>query len=457
LIAALQESNDEESLVAKYKHEISLEALMYMFGGGNPKVTPEDERIVEGDIVLPNITDDSNELNGRKAVKEPLLLWPLATVPYTYHYSITDDEKRVIEMAIEHWQNETCLRFKPRTMFDYYFVRFRSDRSGCWSLLGRQPIYIHYGQDISIGKGCAEFGVVTHEIGHVIGFYHEQSRSDRDIAIHINWENVEKKFTLQFEREIDINYNVGYDYTSIMQYPSWAFSKAPFEKNSVVTLDPRYQRLLAKNNGLSFRDKKIANHLYACNKNCPNRKTTECLNEGYLKPYRNDGRQCECECPPTTTGKFCETLVKENYYDAIEPLPCGGNITQEGYIETPDYPQRLWPKQSCTWIVMAPSEKVIRLTFEGFEFAPRLYLPQTKAHKKCVNETVEVRLTNKYSGSIYCGNDITEGTEMISEGPEAIIIIIADKHMIGKGLRAKIEFIKKKSKNIWDLWEKVSG
>ena len=43
-------------------------------------------------------------------------------------------------------------------MISYYIFR-------CWSLIGR----IGGKQQISIGNGCAQVGVVTHEIMHALG------------------------------------------------------------------------------------------------------------------------------------------------------------------------------------------------------------------------------------------------------------------------------------------------
>ncbi|CAL1266944.1 unnamed protein product, partial [Larinioides sclopetarius] len=59
----------------------------------------------------------------------------------------------------------------------------------CYAAVGRNKTYSQP-QPLSLGDGCHKLGTVIHELGHIIGFYHEQNRSDRDSYLNVYLNNV---------------------------------------------------------------------------------------------------------------------------------------------------------------------------------------------------------------------------------------------------------------------------
>ena len=81
-------------------------------------------------------------------------------------------------------------------------------------------------QFIMCGPGaCNDPALVSHEFGHAIGFFHEQSRPDRDRYLRIHWQNIRENFKHNYHkasRSAVIQLSP-YDVESTMHYNSDSF------------------------------------------------------------------------------------------------------------------------------------------------------------------------------------------------------------------------------------------
>ncbi|KAK8775672.1 hypothetical protein V5799_030982 [Amblyomma americanum] len=262
------------------------------------------------------------------------ITWPGGIVPYKISESSVN-EADLIRRGIAHWMNNSCLTFrelqKNDTTTDFIlFIR----GTGCWSRFG------HVGslQPISIGDGCETLGTVVHEIGHAIGFLHEQSRADRGRYVVVNYPNILQGLRSQFDTDQNKRqYGARYDYTSVMHYSPTAFAASP-EAKTLSPLNPLLAPLIRRQNGLTFRDRRKANFLYQCDAACTTK--PECANEGFVD------HTCKCVCPPNTEGERCERL-RRSYYTRPK---CGGRVIRERTIASPGYPRSQRPQDGvCVW------------------------------------------------------------------------------------------------------------
>ncbi|CAO2593416.1 Meprin A subunit beta [Lemmus lemmus] len=168
--------------------------------------------------------------------------------------------KGVILKAFERYRLKTCIDFKPWSGEANYISVFKG--SGCWSYVGNR----HSGkQELSIGENCDRIATVQHEFLHALGFWHEQSRSDRDDYVTIVWDRIlsgrEHNFNIYSDRVSD-SLNVPYDYTSVMHYSKTAFQNGT--EPTIVTRISNFEDVIGQRMDFSDYDLLKLNRLYNC-------------------------------------------------------------------------------------------------------------------------------------------------------------------------------------------------
>ncbi|XP_060890453.1 high choriolytic enzyme 1-like [Labrus mixtus] len=214
-----------------------------------------DEILLEGDLLAPRTRNAmmcwSQSCLWRKASTG------LVMIPFTVNSQFTSGERQKIDYAMKEFHSRTCLRFVPRkNEYDYISIE---NEAGCFSNLGRTGGR----QVLSLNRqGCLYHGIIQHEINHALGFQHEQSRSDRDNYVRINWENIDPQRAGNFHKASTNNLNTPYDYSSIMHYGKTAFS-IQYGKDSITPI-PDSNVQIGQRQGMSYWDIMRINLLYGC-------------------------------------------------------------------------------------------------------------------------------------------------------------------------------------------------
>jgi len=221
----------------------------------------EHAEVIDVDILPRPKEDKSSEK--RNAVFNRDALWNTKDIAYTFSTSLSSKKKAVILGAFEVISNNSCITFHEKTDSDQYYLEYFSG-SGCYSYVGRYKRSARNGQPVSIGNGCGYIGTAIHETLHALGFYHEQSRYDRDKFVEILWENISdgKEFNFKkLTRQGSDNLGTEYDYDGVMHYSKYAFSKNG--KPTILSItNPSLE--LGQRNGLSQVDADQLYKLYDC-------------------------------------------------------------------------------------------------------------------------------------------------------------------------------------------------
>ncbi|XP_070137463.1 protein tolkin isoform X1 [Drosophila bipectinata] len=195
-------------------------------------------------------------------------IWDYGVIPYEIDGNFSGMHKALFKQAMRHWENSTCIKFverNPEIHPNYIVFTVRS--CGCCSFVGKRG---NGPQAISIGRNCDKFGIVVHELGHVVGFWHEHTRPDREKHVTIEHNNIMKgqeyNFNMLSPDEVD-SLGMAYDYDSIMHYARNTFSKGTYLDTILpIEMKDRKRPEIGQRLRLSQGDIAQANRLYKCPK-----------------------------------------------------------------------------------------------------------------------------------------------------------------------------------------------
>lgn len=175
--------------------------------------------LLNGDIIV------ADELPRKASYTRPggggqSFIWPKGPIPIKIDQSIFDNNlENWVFTGLQNLMDQTRARFVPYTnQQDYITVMFTPDNNiGGASAVGKQG-----GEQFFVLSQVGDVGTVVHEMMHAMGFWHEQSRYDRDTYVQIVSANITKGYEHNFQLEPGVA-SRNYDYASIMHYRRDAF------------------------------------------------------------------------------------------------------------------------------------------------------------------------------------------------------------------------------------------
>ncbi|KAH3871329.1 zinc metalloproteinase nas-14-like [Dreissena polymorpha] len=245
---------------------------------------PMNSMLVEGDVKITFVdmqrdmpNNDDGGTRGYGPVKPPKTprqnpevssnpLWIGGVVPYVLDPLLNETEVQTILKAMSFMMKVTseCIKFIPMSSSDLDFVFITSSTTGCYSEVGRQG---RGNQTVSVSRAsdCVTHGIVMHELLHVLGFWHEHTRPDRDQYIEILHHNI------RFDHKTDFAINQNsqnvltvYDFYSILHYKTNQFSIGDNLKTIRIRDATVDERKVGQRFNLSYFDVLRIKRLYGC-------------------------------------------------------------------------------------------------------------------------------------------------------------------------------------------------
>ena len=153
---------------------------------------------------------------GRRALVEKDRLWEGGRVPYMYTHDVSEGLRAKTESVMRRLEGMAAVSFvpagkMPRGGILVVSTRHVENPHGCWATVGspgREGV-----AKMNLGW-CRQERHITHELLHVLGMWHEQSRADSGNFLNLDRSSVNDCII----RGTDSR-GFAYDFRSIMHYP----------------------------------------------------------------------------------------------------------------------------------------------------------------------------------------------------------------------------------------------
>nr|VZI31655.1 unnamed protein product [Spirometra erinaceieuropaei] len=285
--------------------------------------------------------------------------------------------RATILKAMRTWENVTCLKFVEWEPQHLSYLNFTIKACGCCSFVGRQNERMS--QTISIGPGCQTHGIVLHELGHALGFWHEQSRPDRDACGRTLLEVSGTFGSPHAETTRQTADASGRQQGS--ELPAQQIDETQKSEKAVFEGAGKSQGLSSINKLPSQRQSDLASSDSAATDpvSCQwriaatreERIRLEFTHMGMVSPASNSQRNNNGPNTASDDRDCIEEYVEvRDGYHSGSPLmvDCGGHLkANQGTISSPGYPREYPPNAKCTWLIEVPTGFSVVLTFDSFE------------------------------------------------------------------------------------------
>jgi hypothetical protein len=223
--------------------------------------------------LLASAQSDSAHMQTNSEKPQP---WPGGFIPYDIS-KLTPAQQAIALRAMRRWTDTGArIQFVPRTT-EVEYVNFTGNTNA-----GNNTSLVGFKKGVRADINITAFWwrqqewMPAHELGHVLGFFHEHERWDRDQCVTIHYENIKPGRAPDYDWIPKTNWIVSslpYDYESIMHYRICWTSKCESEcKDGVGSspcaviepVDKQYDRVIGQwtMNGISALDAEKARLVY---------------------------------------------------------------------------------------------------------------------------------------------------------------------------------------------------